>query len=217
MKITDIAWGGKSVLVAAQAKETFGSKVLVVPAPLRTDSKGTLFSTETYHVHHGKWETNAPIRTLMPYEEKGKNYLVGAFTCTPIVKYAIDDLQPGARVKGISVIELGNGNTPQDMFSYDKDGKSYILMNTFRMDRFQKSNPIGPSSYWTCKVDKSILTESVKINETAVRREPKNDTMAVVVPEFHGVMLMDRLGTDRVLVIREGKDGAVNLAALPLP
>src|SRR5262249_50325473 len=104
--ITDIAWGGKSILVAAQAKETFGSKVLVVPAPLSTNSKGTLFSTETYHVQHGQWETNAPIRTLMPYQEKGKNYLVGAFTCTPIVKFAIDDLQPDTRVKGVSVIEL---------------------------------------------------------------------------------------------------------------
>jgi len=214
--ITDIAWAGKSILVAAQAKETFGSKVLVVKAPLSPESKGTLFSTETYHVAHGQWETNAPIRTLMPYEEKGKNYLVGAFTCTPIVKYAIDDLQPGARVKGVSVIELGNGNTPQDMFSYEKNGKSYILMNTFRMAGFQKSNPVGPSPYWTCKVDQNILTENVKVNETALRRDPKIET-AQVVPEFHGVMLMDRLGTDRALVIREAKDGTVNLTALPLP
>ena len=216
VKITDIAWGGKAILVAVQAKEKFGSMVFVVPAPLANDSKGVLFSTETYHVAHGRWETNAPIRTLMPYTEKGKNYVVGAFTCTPIVKYAIDDLQPGARVKGVSIIELGNGNTPQDMFSYEKNGKSYILMNTFRMDRFQKSNPVGPSPYWTVKVDQSILTEGVKINKDALLRTPKTEE-AQVVPAFHGVMLMDRLGTDHALVVRTDDKGGVSLTALMLP
>ena len=214
MKITDIAWSGKSILVAAQAKETFGSKVLVAPAPIANDAKGILFSTKTYHVAHGKWETNAPIRTLMPYQEKGKNYVVGAFTCTPIVKYAIDDLKPDARVEGVSVIELGSGNTPQDMFSYEKSGKSYILMSTVRNNKVAVKD-IGPSPYWTVKVDQNILTETDKINESALRRSPKTDR-AQIVPEFHGVMLMDRLGTDRALVVRDGKDG-VSLAVLPLP
>jgi hypothetical protein len=217
-KITDLVWSGKSILVAAQANETFGSKILVAPAPIVHDAKGVMYSTETYHVAHGKWETKAPIRTIMPYQEKGKNYLVGAFTCTPIVKYAIDDLQPGAAVKGTSLIELGAGNTPQTMFSYEKNGKSFILMTTVRNNKVAVG-AIGPSPYWTVKVDQNILTEDVKVNKDATWRDKsgvKSDR-AQIVPEFHGVMLMDRLGTGSVLVVRQGKEGAVNLAVLPLP
>src|SRR5262249_20268953 len=154
---------GDRVLVAAQASDTFGSKIISVPAPLAAGAECGCFSTETYHVAHGRWETNAPIRTVIPYEHDGKKYLVGAFTCTPIVKYALDDLKPGARVKGVSVIELGSGNNPLDMFVYEKDGKSYILMNH---QRFQhKQNPAGPSPYWTAKVDHTILRETDKVNE----------------------------------------------------
>jgi hypothetical protein len=215
-KITDIAWAGKAILVAVQADKTFGSQVFVAPAPIANEAKGTLFGTKTYHVAHGKWETNAPIRTLMPYQEKGKNYVVGAFTCTPIVKFAIDDLKPEARVEGVSVIELGNGNTPLDMFSYEKNGKSYILMSSSRNKAFAAKDT-GPGTYWTVKVDQGVLTESVKINETADRRDKGKTDRAQIVADYSGVMMMDRLGAEQALVIREGKDGGVSLAALQLP
>jgi len=218
--ITDITWAGDRVLVAAQANETFGSKIISIPAPLQHESTGTLFSTETFHVGHNKWETKAPIRTLIPYEEDGKKYAVGSFTCTPIVKYGLDDLKPGAKVKGVSVIELGTGNTPQDMFTYKKDGKSYILMNVYRM--FHKQNPVGPSPYWTAKVEASILKETDKINEKAIWRvKGKADKslteFALVVPEYHGVVAMDRLNELNALVIRTDDKGVLSLAVLPLP
>ena len=72
------------VLVTALANETFANKCFSIMAPLANDSQCGPFTTETYHVAHAAWETKAPIRTMMPYVENGKNYLVGAFTCTPI-------------------------------------------------------------------------------------------------------------------------------------
>jgi hypothetical protein len=213
--ITDVAWSGKSILVAAQVSKTFKSRVLVAPAPIAAESRGTVFSTKTYHVSHGKWETDAPIRTMMPYQENGKNYVVAAFTCTPIVKYAIDDLKADARVEGVSVVELGNGNTPLDMFSYEKDGKTYILMSSKRNAKFA-SKDTGPGSYWTVKVDQGILTEKTKINETALKRGANSAATTQIIADYQGVMMMDRLGTDRALVIREGKD-SVSLAVLALP
>jgi hypothetical protein len=221
-KVTDIAWGGDRVLVAAQAADTFGSKIFSIPAPLAKDGSCGAYSTETYHVEHGRWETNAPIRTLIPYELNGKKYLVGTFTCTPIVKYALDDLQPGAKVKGVSVIELGYGNEPLSMFTYQKGGKSYILMSHIR--KFgAKEDPVGPSPYWTAKVDYEILKETNKINKDALRRtagkgkasESVTDR-AVIVPSFHGVVVMSKLDEERALVIRNNK-GAVSLEVVPLP
>src|SRR5262249_59938322 len=55
--ITDITWARDRVLVAAQADATFGSKVFSVMAPLGGEGTCGCFSTETYHVGHGKWET----------------------------------------------------------------------------------------------------------------------------------------------------------------
>jgi hypothetical protein len=218
--ITDVTWADDRILAAVQANDTFGSRIVSIPVPLQNDSEGVTFSTETFHVAHNKWETKAPIRTVLPYSQDGKKYLVGAFTCTPLVKYSLDDLQPGAKVKGTSVVEVGNGNTPRDMFTYEKGGKTYILMSTFRM--FHSRAPVGPSPYWTVKLDHTLLTESKNINEKALRRvqgktlESRTDR-ATVVDTFHGVTHMDRLDNERALVIRTDDKGAMNLAVLALP
>jgi hypothetical protein len=219
--VTGITWAGDRVLVTALSKDNFANKCFSIMAPLGKNDACGSFSTETYHVAHAKWETKAPIRTMMPYEENGKRYLVGAFTCTPIVKYGLDEMQPGAKVKGISVIELGQGNTPQYMFTYEKDGKKHILMNQQRMGGMQKSNPVGPSEFWAAKVDFTILQESEKINQKALWRTTGKANIsttdrAQIVPTFHGVTHMGQLDAERALVIRKDDKG-VSLQVLPLP
>lgn len=219
--ITDLIWAGDRILVAAQANETFASKIFSI-LPNEKTGVATCYSTETYHVAHKNWETKAPIRTIIPYEEDGKKYLVGAFTCTPIVKYALDDMQPNAKVKGISVVELGSGNTPRDMFTYEKNGKKYIFISTYRMPGQHKKNPVGPSPYWVARVDYDLLKETKNINEKALWRiegkasEGKTDR-AIVADEYFGVQHMDKLNNESALVIRdEGKEG-LHLRVLALP
>ena len=217
-KITDVTWAGDRILVAAQANETFASKIVsIVP---KANEEAVCYSTETYHVAHKAWETKAPIRTVLPYEENGKRYLVGAFTCKPIVKFPLDEMKPGGQVKGISLMELGSGNTPQNMFRYEKDGRSYILISTFRFQH--EKNPVGPSPYWAAKVDYSILGENTKVNQDAIWRIKGKASVdvtdrATVARDYFGVMQMDRLDANRALVIRTlGKDD-VELTPLPLP
>jgi hypothetical protein len=219
--VTGVSWAGDRVLVTALSKDTFANKCFSIMAPLGQDGSCGSFSTETFHVAHNKWETGAPIRTMMPYEENGKKYLIGTFTCTPIVKYSLEEMQPGAKVKGISVIELGQGNTPQYMFTYEKGGKKYILMNAMRMGQMQKSNPVGPSEFWTAKVDFTILSEMDKVNKNALwRTTGKANTSttdrAQIVPTFHGVTHMGQLDAEHALVIRK-EDKGVSLQVLPLP
>jgi hypothetical protein len=221
VRITDITYADGRILMAVEPAKSFQSKIFSIDT--RDDNAQPLWlSTDTFHVAHNKWETNAPIRTVIPYSEGGKKYLVGAFTCTPIVKYSLDELSAGGRVKGQSVIELGNGNQPQDMFIYEKGGKSYILMNNLRNAGFQKSSPVGPSPYWTAKVAGGILGETEKINANAVR--PKGDKssenkseVAQIVPEYSGVAMMDKLDNNNALVIRTDDKGVFRLAVLPLP
>src|SRR5205085_12615813 len=80
------------------------------------------------HGAHGRLETQAPIRTFTTYKVDGADTIMAAYTCTPLVKIPVKDLQPGAKVKGTTIAELGNRNNPLDMIVYTKGGKDYILM-----------------------------------------------------------------------------------------
>ena len=69
----------------------------------------------------------------MPYEVNGEQNLIAGYLCTPLVKFPVSDLKPGAKVMGRTIAELGNRNRPLDMIVYRKDGRDYLLMsNTSR-------------------------------------------------------------------------------------
>jgi hypothetical protein len=217
-KVTDVAWADDRVLLAAQANEEFASKVYSIPTPLDAAAPGTIFSTETYHVSHRKWETRAPIQALIPYTENGKQYVVGSFVCTPVVKYPLEGLQAQAKVKGLSVIELGSGNRPLNMFTYEKGGRTYVLMNAFRFHH--KQRPYGPSPYVVFAMDSSILGENDKINEKAINRVATKDPMAdrvKVVEDYFGTVHLDRLDKERALVVKVDDKGNLTLLPLALP
>jgi hypothetical protein len=218
-RITDVAWVDDKLLAAAGANEEFASKIFFCRTPLKHDAVGELHSAETYHVAHHKWETKAPMSVILPYKEQDKTYVVGAFACTPVVKYSLDDLtQPDAKAKGISVIELGSGNRPLDMFTYEKDGKEYVLTNTFRFHHAK--TPFGPSPYWTVRFERNLLGENENVNEKAMWRlqgqKPATDRIQMI-DAYHGVTQMDRLGSDRAVVLRQADGGRLDLDVLPLP
>lgn len=218
-KITDVAYADDKLIVAGAANEEFASKIFVVRGPLENEAKGSVHSAETYHVAHHKWETKAPMSTVMPYQENGKMFVVGSFACTPVVKYSLDSLSPGANVKGISMIELGNGNRPLDMFSYQKDGREYVLANTFRMHHERR--PFGPSPYWTVRFERGLLGQNDKTNENATLRltsdfQPATERITYV-DAYNGVVQMDQLDDSRALVLRTDGKGRLDLEAVALP
>jgi hypothetical protein len=124
--LTGLAYVDGKVYVASLSNEEFSSQFRVIPFPFADADKGT--SVEIFHGSHGKLETNSPIRSFTAYEIGGTANLLAAYTCTPLVKIPISDLKPGAKVKGTTVAELGNRNTPLDMVVYNKGGKDYLLM-----------------------------------------------------------------------------------------
>lgn len=219
-RITDVAWAGDRLLVSGASNEEFGAKIFVAPAPLVHEAKAAVHSAETFHVAHNKWETRAPMYSLLPIEEDGKKYIAGSFTCTPVVKYPLDNLKADEKVKGTSMIELGHGNQPIGMFTYEKDGKTYILMNNNR--RFHARQPIGPSPYWTVRFERDLLLGKDNVNQKAVWRvdkgtvKPSSDRFKVI-EDYHGVVQMAQLDNDRALTIKDDGKGNQTLAALPLP
>jgi len=124
--ITDVAYLDDKVLVAGLSNEEFSSTLRTIPFPFATVKNGA--SVEIYHGSHGRYETRAPIRTFVPFKVGNEAQLIAAYTCTPLVQMPLKDLQPGAKVKGKTVAELGNMNRPLDMIAYQKDGKDYLLL-----------------------------------------------------------------------------------------
>jgi hypothetical protein len=220
-KLTDIAWVSGKIVAATQAGEKFNasSRVFTIN-PGAKDGSPTQISTKTFHTGHNKWETAAPLRVLMPYEENGKANVVGSFTCTPIVKYNIEDAKNDDQVTGTSVVELGQGNTPRTMFSYERDGKRYILIS---VGRNNKTPAFGfPSAYWVARVDADLLKETTNINEKAPWRDGTSKSAkqvgdrVQVAKEYFGTLQMDKLDGTRALAIIEGK-GGLSLRAVALP
>jgi hypothetical protein len=124
--ITQIKYVNGQVLIAGLSNEEFSSSLRSIPYPFQNYSKAA--GIEIYHGSHGRFETNAPVRTFVPYEINHQQSILAAYTCTPLVKIPVSDLKPGSKVKGTTIAELGAGNRPLDMIVYEKGGKHYILM-----------------------------------------------------------------------------------------
>src|SRR5215471_776408 len=124
--ITDMAFVNGSVLVAGMSNEEWSSALRSIPFPFNTAGKGT--QLQIWHASHGRYETQSPVRTFVPYTIDSKDYVLAAYTCTPLVKIPVSDLKAGAQVKGVTISDLGSGNQPLDMGPYKKDGHEYILI-----------------------------------------------------------------------------------------
>jgi hypothetical protein len=124
--ITQLAFVNGSVIVAGLSNEEFSSNLRSIPFPFQSAGKGT--SVEIYHGSHGRFETQAPVRTFVPYTIQNQQYLVAAYTCTPLVKIPVSELKPGSKLEGTTIAELGAGNRPLDMIAYRKNKHEFILM-----------------------------------------------------------------------------------------
>jgi len=129
--ITDMAFLDGRLYVAGLSNEEFSSKFWSVPYPFASADNGT--SVEIYHGSHGRLETSSPVYSFVPTRVNGQPTLIAGYLCTPLVRFPVGDLKPGAKVMGTTIAELGNGNRPIDMILYKKDGKEFLLMsNTSR-------------------------------------------------------------------------------------
>ncbi len=213
--ITDVAFDGTRVFATGTCNEEFASRIFTIPVPIKHGSTANVFSAETYHVAHRKWETKAPIQSFIPFTEKGETFVIGAFACTPVAKFKVDDLQSGAQVKGVSMVELGSGNRPLDLFSYtDKSGKDWLVVHTQRF----KSNAFGPSKMWGARISMDYL-DAPQTNENAARRDEKQHEGPQgieIVDSLFGAIQADKLDNTRAIILKD-TEGTLSLEVAALP
>lgn len=198
--ITCLEFAGGKLLVAGLSTEEFASTFRVIPYPLPAETKdGT--GIEIYHAAHAANETRAPIRTFCSYTAGGVGYVMASYTCTPLVRLSATDLQPGKKLKGVTIAELGNQNTPLDLIAYTKGDKAFLLMaNTRRGVMKIPADPFAAAEG---------LTQPVRGGGTAgVKFEP--------ITQLQGVVQLDKLDADRAVVVV--KNGAtLSVRTVPLP
>ena len=184
--------------IAGLSNEEFASKLRAVKYPFATADNGT--SVEIFHGNHGQLETRSPVYAFLPYSINNQPHLVAAYLCTPLVKFPVATLQPGTKVVGTTIAELGNRNRPIDMVLYKKDGREFLLMsNTARgvmkipTDGFATAAPI---------------TAPVEAETGGVGYE--------TVATMKGIEQLDLLDANRSLALSR-VEGGLNLMTVALP
>jgi len=195
--ITDLAYADGRVIVAGLSNEEFASNLRSIPFPFKESSPGT--GVEIFHGAHGRFETKSPVRTFALYTVAKQQNVLAAYTCTPLVRFPLDELKPGAKVRGTTVAELGNRNRPLDIIVYQSGGKDYALMAN-------SSRGVMKIALENIESQKGI-TE--KINDKAGQTYE-------TIGSLKGVLELDRLNKGHAaILVKDG--GPTNLQTIPLP
>ncbi|MFO0902390.1 MAG: hypothetical protein U0939_05280 [Pirellulales bacterium] len=198
--ITDLAFADGKVIVAGLTGDKAPSTVRELPFPFADGESGT--PIEIYHGAHGKLEDYAPVRTFVPFTINGEASLLAGFTCTPLVRFSVGSLEPGKKVRGTTVAELGNRNKPLDMIVYKKDGKDFLLMsNSARGVMKISTQDIGRAEGITAPI--SGGGTSGQPYET--------------VKSLEGVVQLDKLNDAQAVIVSTGAGGVLNLSTVDLP
>ncbi len=196
--ITDLAYAEGKVFASGLATGTSPSSVHQIPFPFTEGSAGT--SVEIFHGAHGKVESTSAIRTFVPMNINGEPSLLAGFVCTPLVRFPISDLKPSEKTRGTTVAELGNRNQPLDMIAYRKDGHDFLLLSN------------------SARGVMKISTENIARNDgiTTPVKETAGQSYETI-KELAGVVQLDRVNDEDVLVLVQASDGTQELRTVPLP
>ncbi len=196
--ITDLAWVEGRVIVAGLSNEEFASNLRAIPYPFRDADTGA--AVEIFHGAHGKFETRSPVRTFTVYTVGKQTQVLAAYTCTPLVRFSLDELKPGAKVRGTTVAELGNRNRPLDMIVYQQGGKDFLLLTN--------------SSRGVMKISTDGIDSNKGITE---RISDKAGQTYETIASLEGVTELDRLNKGNAVILARAKGGPLNLQTIPLP
>jgi len=190
--ISDMEYANGKVMVSGLSNKEFSSTFRSISFPFNNEAAST--SLEIFHANHGRYETYAPIKSFTTATIGGRSYLVASYTCTPLVLFPLDELKAGQHVKGRTVAELGNRNTPLDIISMKMNNKTSLLFAN-------SSRPMMRVNIDDLNRYDGSLTE--KVEGTA--------GVDFKVFDQKDVQQLDAFGSDKVVLLQKGEDGALAL------
>ena len=198
--VTDMSFVDGLLVVAGTSNEEFSSTLRRIPFPFSGDTQSN--SLEIFHVSHGRYETAAPIRAFVPYQDN--NSILASYTCTPVVQFSVGDFRPGELAHGKTVAELGAHNRPLDLVSYEHGDEEYLLV----------ANDRHPLIKIACvDIDQQ---GPLTVPDDSLDSSPADPvTPGVGVPRqilpHAGVRRLANLSGDSVLMLQEDAEGNLHL------
>lgn len=116
LTVTDLDFFNGSLFVSGLSTGEFASTLRQIRYPFDGDNISS--SVEIFHAVHNQMETRAPIRAMTIMDVAGTPTIVAAYACTPLATMPVSDFTDGAHVVGKTIAELGYGNTPVEVLSY---------------------------------------------------------------------------------------------------
>jgi hypothetical protein len=194
--ITDLGFADGALFVAGLSNEEFAATMWKVAYPFKGPVSMT--TIENYHGAHGKYETESPVRTFVPYALKGKTHLLAAYLCTPLVTFEASGLLDKQHVKGRTVGEFGSGNYPLDMVLYKKEGRQKLLIANSNLP-LMIVDPADVEAF------QGAITEPVKSYTGGVAFQQRSGT---------GIQQMDNLGEEHIVVLHRLAGGQLDLSPM---
>jgi hypothetical protein len=195
MAITDLAFTNGELFIAGLSNEAFASTLRRAKFPFAGGAQAT--TVEIFHTSHGKYETAAPIESMLPYTVKGKPALLAGYGCAPLAAFEMASLGGSKHVRGRTLAELGGGSRPSDMVAVEKNGQRYVIIaNSNRTVMSLKSQDIDKAE--------ALEKQSTEIFESfgAPYR-----SMAII-----GVIQLDVLNPDFIVMVkRDIETGSLNV------
>jgi hypothetical protein len=199
MAITDLSFFDGTLYVAGLSNEQFASRLRRLNFPFKGNQTDN--SVEVFHTSHDRFETHAPIETLLPVTLGNQPFVLAGYGCAPLAKFSVVELNSSKHVKGQTLAELGGGSRPLDMILYKRKGEDHVL--------------IANSNRSVYKMKLADLEKSQPLTK-AVEDVYVSSGTPYVATGFVGVMHIDNLNKNFVAAIqRDIQSGALNLVSLP--
>jgi hypothetical protein len=128
--ITDLHFVNNEVVVSGLSNEEFSSSLRRISYPFSNHSTTT--SLQVYHVTHKANETHAPVNSFTPIKSNNQWHLIAGYSCTPLVSFSWDKLNGKNKLVGKTIAELGAGNIPTGIISYNYKGKNHLVIGNHR-------------------------------------------------------------------------------------
>lgn len=199
MAITDLHFFDGELYVAGLSNEEFSSRLRRISFPFKSNQQST--SVEVFHTSHNRYETHAPIETLLPLTLNSQPSILAGYGCAPLAKFSVADIKANKHVKGATLAELGGGSRPLDMVLYKRKGEDHVLIaNSNRSVYKIKVSDLEKSQPLTTPVDDIYVSSGTPYIATG----------------YVGVMQIDNLNKNFIAAVqRDIQTGALNLVSIP--
>jgi hypothetical protein len=206
MTIVDMKFHDGELYIAGISNEEFASTLRRIPYPFTDGISET--KIKIFHDAHAQWETRAPIRAMTFATVDGKDTLIAAYTCSPIVLIPVEDLKNGAQIEGHVIGDMGNGQ-PLSMFSFSYNGAASIFVTNAAHD--PRIIPIASLQHARVITEADSSRKAIT-DTTGLPAGVVGKAVMFVGSSLHADLLNDRFF---ISLTRNANSGNLNLESLP--